>query len=33
MQDLKGEVLNVNAVPIPGAVCTLRGYGLPSAGI
>ncbi len=32
-QDLKGEVVSAKDVPIAGAVCTLRGQGLPREGI
>jgi hypothetical protein len=32
-QDLKGEVESAKGFPIAGAVCTLRGHGLPTEGI
>ncbi len=32
-QDLKGEVVSANGVPIAGAICTLKGQGLPAEGI
>ncbi len=32
-QDLKGEVVGAKDLPIAGAICTLRGPGLPEAGI
>lgn len=32
-QDLKGEVVTTKDLPIAGAVCTLKGRGLPAEGI
>jgi hypothetical protein len=32
-QDLRGEAVSVNGAPIAGALCTLRGQGLPARGI